>query len=141
MKSHRRTHIDKKLLIRLRMFAFIFLVMAGVGVYNVLVGNVRLVLALSALGGGILVGLIVGRANRIIWHEEDGKAIAKMDAFGIMILVAYIVFAIFRKQIFGHWLAGHELSGFIIWFSSGIMLGRLLTLRKMVIKVLRGQGL
>ena len=141
MKSQRRRHIDKKLLIKLRMFALIFLIMAGIGVYNVAEGNIRLILALSALGGGILIGLLVGRANNIIWHEEDEKAISKMDLFGIIILVAYILFAIFRKKIFSHWLAGHELSGFIIWFSSGIMLGRLLTLRTMVIKVLRGQGL
>jgi hypothetical protein len=141
MRSQRRKYVDKKLLTKLRLFAFIFLIMASIGVYNVVEGNLSLLLALLALGGGILIGLLVGRANNIIWHEEDGKAIARMDAFGIFILVAYILFAIFRNKIFGHWLAGHELSSFIIWFSSGIMLGRLLTLRTMLIKVLRDQGL
>jgi hypothetical protein len=64
-----------------------------------------------------------------------------MDKFGVIILVGYIVFAVFRKKLFGHWLTGNQLSAFIIFLSAGIMLGRLLTLRGRLYKVLKGQGL
>ena len=141
MKSQRKKYIDKKLLFKLRLFAIIFLIMACIGVYDIMEEYIGIFLALSALALGILIGLLVGRANNILWHHEDEKAISKMDTFGICVLIAYTLLAIFRKKIFGHWLGGNELSGFIIWFSSGVMLGRLLTMRRMVIKVLKGQGL
>lgn len=64
-----------------------------------------------------------------------------MDVLGIVILVGYILFAIFKKWIFGHWMEGAKLAGFTIWLSAGIMSGRLLSMRLMVINVLTGKGL
>jgi F0F1-type ATP synthase membrane subunit c/vacuolar-type H+-ATPase subunit K len=140
MRSQRRKFVDKKLIIRLRLFAIIFLLMTGVGIYDVVMGNLPLLVAIAALGSGIGIGLIVGRAMNVVWHEETNKAITKMDKFGVIILVCYIVFAVFRKKLFAHWLAGHQLSAFIIFLSAGIMLGRLITIRGRLFKVLKGQG-
>lgn len=115
--------------------------MVGIGVYDTIRGDLSLGLTLAALLGGLTLGLLVGRASSVVWNEETGKAITKMDVFGGVILVAYIVFAIFRKNIVGHWLTGHALSAFIMWLSGSIMLGRLFTLRASILKVLRDQGL
>ena len=140
-RAHRRKFVDKKLLMRLRIFAVIFLIMAGIGLYDTIRGDLPAWLALASLLGGFGLGLLVGRAYNVVWHEKAGKAVSKMDVFGGLILVAYIVFAIFRKDIVGHWLAGHALSAFVIWLSGGIMLGRLVTLRGRILKVLKSQGL
>ena len=80
---------------------------------------------------------MVGRAFNVVWHEETSKAISRIDLFGGVILGAYILFALFRRWLFEHWLHGHQLSAFVICFSSGIMLGRLITLRSRIIKVLK----
>lgn len=140
-KPHRRQFVDKKLRVRLWIFAVIFVIMAGIGIYDTIRGDLAPWLALASLLGGFLLGLLVGRAYNVVWHEGAGKAISKMDLFGGLILGAYIIFAIFRKNIVGHWLAGHALSAFVIWLSGGIMLGRLVTLRGRIIKVLKSQGL
>ena len=140
-KARRRQFVDKKLRIRLWIFGVIFLIMTGIGVYDIIRGDLPPWLGGASLLGGFLLGLLVGRAHNVVWHEEAGKAISKMDLFGGLILGAYIVFAIFRKNIIGHWLAGHALSAFVIWLSAGIMLGRLVTLRGLIHKVLQSQGL
>jgi hypothetical protein len=141
MKTQRKKFVDKKLIFRLRLFAIIFLIMTGIGIYDVVIGNLHVIVAFAALAGGIGIGLLVGRAMNVVWHEETNKAVTKMDKFGIIILVSYIVFALFRKKLFAHWLTGHQLSAFIIFLSAGIMLGRLITLRGRLYKVLKGQGL
>ncbi|MDB5202720.1 MAG: hypothetical protein JWQ27_2129 [Ferruginibacter sp.] len=137
----RKKFVEKKLLTRVRLFAIISLLMIAIGIYNVTVGYVSPLLAIAAFGAGIMLGLLVGRASNVVWHEETGKAISKMDRFGVIVLVCYIVFAIFRKWIFQHWLTGHQLSAFIICFSAGIMLGRFLTLRSRILKLLNEKGL
>ena len=141
MKLQRKKHLDKLVLTRFRMFTLACTGMATLGIYHFIEGHISLILACLALGAGILIGFLVGRTNNIIWQEEDKKVFAKFDVFGIIIMASYILFVIVRRKILGHWLAGDELSGFIMFLCSGIMLGRLLTLRKMVLKVLIGQGL
>ena len=72
--------------------------MTGIGIYDVALGNLQLIYALAALAGGIALGLLVGRAMNVVWHEETNKAITKMDKFGIIILLCYIVFHISQKD-------------------------------------------
>ena len=60
MKSERRQFVDKKLVIKLRLFAIIFLVMAGIGIYDIPIGNLRIMLALAALACSIAVGWLLG---------------------------------------------------------------------------------
>lgn len=139
MKSD-KLPVDKKLLLRLRMFAVIFLVVLAIGIYDVVVGNLHILLALAACTGGLLIGLVVGRVYNVSWNEDAGKVMGKMDALGVAILIAYVAFAFFRKEILAHWLTGHQLSGFIIWLYTGLISGRFITLRRMVIKVLKGRG-
>jgi hypothetical protein len=141
MKTQRKKFVDKKLIFRLRLFAIIFLIMTAIGIYDVVIGNLYVIVAFAALAGGIGIGLLVGRAMNVVWHEETNKAITKMDKFGVIILVSYVVFALFRKKLFAHWLTGHQLSAFVIFLSAGIMLGRLITLRGRLYRVLKGQGL
>lgn len=141
MKSERKKYVDKKLITRLRLFALIFLIMCAVGIYDTVIGVIAPGIALAAIAGGVGLGLLIGRIYNVVWHEETGTAISKMDVFGVIILLAYILFAIFRKKLFGHWFAGHQLSAFIMCISAGVMLGRLLTLRTMIINVLKSQRL
>lgn len=137
MRAQRKQYIDKKLIRRLRILALIFLILLGIGLYDIALGYLPVLLALAALVGGVGLGLLVGRAFNVVWHEETSKAISRIDLFGGVILGAYILFALFRRWLFEHWLHGHQLSAFVICFSSGIMLGRLITLRSRIIRVLK----
>lgn len=141
MRSARKGYLDKLVLTRFRMFTLACAGMATLGMYLLIEGHIHLIYACLAFCGGILLGSLVGRTNNIVWQEEDKKVYAKFDVIGVIIMASYILFIFVRRKFLGIWLQGDELSGFILFLCSGVMLGRLLTLRKMVLKVLTKQGL
>lgn len=122
------------------MFLTLFSVMLIIGIYDVVNFYITLPKALFAFLTGVLLGIIVGSASKIVWHEEASKVMIKMDIFSGVILGLYIIFAIFKRTIFHYWFSGNELSAFVISLSAGIMLGRFLSVRKQVIMVLKKQN-
>ncbi|WP_026463834.1 DUF1453 family protein [Adhaeribacter aquaticus] len=137
----RKRYLDRLVLARFRMFTLACTGMTTLGIYYFIEGHITFMQAFLALGAGLIIGFLVGRTNNIKWQEKDKKVFAKFDVFGLIIMASYLLFVMVRRKILGQWLAGDELSGFILFLCSGIMLGRLVTLRKMVLKVLIEQGL
>lgn len=138
---HHSKHVDKKLLFRLKIFAVVFVVMMGIILYDIFQNTITVPIAMGGIGIGILVGLISGRMFNIRWHEEKSQVISHVDELGVVIIILYIAFAVFRKQIFGHWLHGPLLTAFSFSFFAGTMVGRILTTGLSVRKVLHEQGL
>lgn len=131
-----KTHVDRKLLIRLRMFAVIIAVLLGIVLYNVITGALALSLAGLGLAIGLAVGFVAGRMFKIFWHPEAQKVVSRLDKIGAIFLVFYIIVEIGRKKFFGHWLAGAQLNAFSLAFLGGALLGRLLVMARGVKKVL-----
>lgn len=119
-----REHIDRKLLIRLRIYSLIFLAMLGVVVWDVARTNIGILLALLGLIVGMLLGSLASRMYRLSWDETSSKVIARIDWLGFVILVLYIAFAVFRNRLFGYWLQGAALGAFSFSVIAGLMLGR-----------------
>jgi hypothetical protein len=63
-----------------------------------------------------------------------------MDAICILILIAYLFFAISRRWIFSHWLEGHALSAFVLSISCGAIISRLWFVRKKIRNTLKKAG-
>lgn len=90
---------------------------------------------------GMVIGLLVARRmHNISWNAETSKAVTKMDHLGIIILVAYLLFALSRRWIFSHWLQGYALSVFSLSTAAGGMLGRLWTTRQKIRQILKQEG-
>jgi hypothetical protein len=137
-RSIRRKYIHRKLLLRLRMFALLFIGLCGAITYQLWAGG-HLLPALAAGGVGLLIGLLMGYLSKVYWHEEATQVVAKMDKLGGVVLAAYVVVALSRRWVLGHWFTGHELTAVTLAFTAGVMLGRLLATRRAVIRVLRSQ--
>ena len=143
IKSGLKKHIDKidkKLIRRIRMFAVILFVMAGALVYEILTSHINLLWVLLGLILGFIIGSIVGRMFSIEWHEEEKKVIGRLDVVGIVVLIIYIAVSITRHWVFAHWFVGAILTAFTLSFVAGVMLGRLLSLRFNIKRVLIEQG-
>jgi hypothetical protein len=143
IKSSLKEHvdkIDKKLVRRIRMLVIILLVMVGVLVYEILTSHINLFWVLLGIVSGLIVGLIVGRMFSIRWHEENEKVIGKLDVIGGIVLIIYLAVSIVRNWIFAHWFVGAILTTFTISFVTGVMLGRILSLRFNIKRVLIEQG-
>ncbi|MEO6327889.1 MAG: hypothetical protein ABIO55_03115 [Ginsengibacter sp.] len=133
--------VHKKLLFRLRRLAVIFLIITGVLIYELSHDYIAGYMAAAGFILGFLIGLLVShRMHNISWDSETTKAVSKMDKVGIIILVVYILFAMGRKWIFGHWLEGYALTAFTLSVSAGGMLGRLWNTRQKVREILKKEG-
>ncbi len=80
------------------------------------------------------------KMHNISWDAEMNRAVTRMDRFGIIILVVYLIFSISRRWIFGHWLQGYGLTAFSLSVGAGGMLGRLYTTRQKIRQVLKEEG-
>lgn len=102
---------DKSLLFRLRLFLVISLVLLGIIIYDLILREINLPLAVIGIGIGIAVGLVAGRMFKIHWHEEKQKIASRLDILGIAILILYIGFEIVRERLFSNWVNGSVLTG------------------------------
>ena len=133
--------VHRKLLFRLRRLAIIFLIITGVVIYEVSKNYIAGILPIDGFLLGMIIGLLVARRmHNITWDTETRKTVTKMDRFGIIILVLYLLFAISRRWIFSHWLQGYALSAFSLSVAAGGMLGRLWTTRQKIRQILKQEG-
>jgi hypothetical protein len=88
---------------------------------------------------GFMLGIIFTRRKKIFWEEETSLVIARMDRIGIILLIVYIAYIIFRHQWLPYWFNGHELSAFSFALTAGTMTGRVLSMRTQIRQVLKQQ--
>jgi hypothetical protein len=138
-RSVRRKYIHRKLLLRLRMFALVFTGLCGAVAYQLLAGA-QLLPTLAAGGVGLLAGMLMGHLSKVYWHEAATQVVAKMDKLGGVVLATYLVVALSRRWVLGHWFTGHALTAVTLAFTAGVMLGRLLATRRAVVLVLQSQN-
>lgn len=133
-------HIDKKLIRRLRILVFILIVMTGVLIYEVYISHINPILLITGIILGVGIGFIAGRMFSIEWHVEDRKVIGRLDRIGVVVLVLYIALSLSRHFIFEYWLKGAILTAFTFSFIEGAMLGRIISMRLNIKRVLTEQG-
>ena len=134
-------HLDKKLRFRLRIYFVISVIMIGVVMFEVLSEKVSLSLALIGLMLGVFVGVIAARMFLLSWHKDAKKVISRLDFVGGAILVIYIIIAIFRGRIIGHFVQGSYVTGTSISVVTGIMIGRVFGTGNKIVSILKEQNL
>jgi hypothetical protein len=133
--------VQRKLVFRLRRFALVLIILAGVICYDIFISVIDPLLVLLGLIPGFAIGTFTGRYANVHWHEETRKVIAKLDRAGIIVLILSIGFSLSRRWIFGHWIHGAALPAFSASVAAGVLTGRLLAIRKQVKEILRDKGL
>ena len=131
-----REHVDRRLRRRLQIFIGIIVVILGVVGYRIYMGDISLVLVGGGLVLGCGVGVVAGRMLKITWNAETSKVVSRLDRMGAMLLVLYVGVEMGRTWLFGYWLQGAQLSAFGLVFVAGLLLGRFLTMRQNIMKVL-----
>ncbi len=133
--------VHRKLLFRLRRLALLFILIVAIVVDEVLLNYISWYMAAGGFLLGLILGVVVGRhMHQISWDAETSKAITRMDSFGIILLLAYLIFSILRRWIFSHWLQGYTLTAFSLSIGAGGMLGRLFVTRKKIRQILKDAG-
>lgn len=134
-----RKHVHSKLLIQLRIFAAVSIVMFGIVLYDIWEKILSLNLAVLGIAIGFIAGFIVGKLYKVIWHEDSQKIVNRMDKFGILVIVLYIGFSIFRGQIFGQFIHGPALTAVTFASVGGVMIGRFTAITGNIYSILKQQ--
>lgn len=135
--KHARQFVERKLAIRLRIFFVVFLLLLGTIVYEIADGYISFMKAFAAFFFGMIIGALFTRRKKIFWEEETSLVIARMDRIGIVLLVIYIPYIIFRHQWLTHWFYGHELTALSFALAAGTMAGRVMGMRTRIRRVLK----
>lgn len=138
LRSH--THLlDKRLTFRLRLYFVIAVILLLLFAYNVVMGNLRFDLGLLALGIGILLGIIASRIFHTSWSHGGQKVVSRLDRYGAVILILYIIFSLLRQKIVGYVTHGFEVGSISFAILAGVMFGRVIGMRGKIIEVLKKQ--
>jgi len=133
-------NVAPKLRKRLWMFLVIAVVILGFIVNDVITGTLSWWLAILGVALGTAVGIALGRMVTIRWHETDEHAISQLDTIGYVAIGLYLLFALTREWLFGHWLQGPALTAFTLSVLSGALFGRLLGMLVNIRRLLEGRG-
>ena len=136
-----RAYLDKPLMNRIRLFVVIFILMVGLITYDVYYGTIGPVLALAGFGIGLGIGFAISRIFHIHWKVSHAKIAFRIDRMGTVILVIYSVFTILRNQIFEQFVNRPQIWAFVFAFLAGVFLGRLLSMRASIKKILIENGI
>jgi len=134
-------HLHRRILMQVIMFPVISLILLCIIGVDVFDHKIGIGLALLGILIGLAVGFMAGRIFAMHWHPETEKVIMRMDKMGFILIIAYILFRSFSKQIFGEWIHGEALTIFTLAMLGGIMVGRLLSMGRNITKILREQNI
>jgi hypothetical protein len=129
--------IDKRLISRLRIYLIVMLVMLVVIVIEVLRGAFSIQWALLGIIIGILIGVVVARMYSLSWDEETNIVVGEIDRIGAVILVVYLIFIFTKSYFLGYAVQGANLFAIILGITTGTMLGRVLSTRQNINRILQ----
>lgn len=130
--------VDRAIRVRVRVYALIFLVMAVVVVVDtVVVGRRAILPVLACLAGGVAVGAVASRMFALSWDSVSGTVVGRLDAVGVVILVAYLAFTLLRGRLLGLWFDGPVLGVAGLAALTGVVFGQVVGTGRGVRRVLR----
>jgi hypothetical protein len=133
--------IHKRIITRLWLYFGISAVLLGVVIYNILKNHIGLGLPLVGLVAGVTMGIVFSRINKLSWDQGAAQVISRMDTFGIVLLVVYIVFEVFREHLVGYFVHGPSLFAVSFAVLAGVMYGRVLGMRGRIRQIFRDQNI
>jgi hypothetical protein len=132
-------HIDKRLRFRLRLYFLIAFVLVAIFLFNIFRGQLVASYGILGMVAGIIVGIFSSRMYHISWNKDSEKVVGKLDLYGIIVLILYVLFEIFRDNIVTYITHGFEVGTIGFAVLAGIMIGRVMGTRGKITQVLKEQ--
>lgn len=106
------------------MYLVISVILVMIVLYEMLSMKVSLMLASAGLAIGLIIGLVAARMFRLSWDKDARQVISRLDMFGVIILVLYLLISIFRNTILSEFVEKTYITGTSISIVTGVMIGR-----------------
>jgi hypothetical protein len=134
-------YVQRKLIFRLQRLAIIFTIIFSILIVELSLKRIPFYIALAGFLAGAAIGMLISRRmHTITWDEETSKAVTRMDTVGIILLILYLLFVIFRHWIFAFWIDAYVLTPLSLSIAAGGMLGRLYFTRRKIRRLLNDAG-
>ena len=136
-QEHLDTHVHSRLRTRIRIYLGISALIIIVIAYRIFTYGGGVIYPILALAIGLAVGTLVSRMFNVSWDKNAEKVVSSMDIYGILLLVAYIIFEIFGERLIRQHFQGAEVLTVILSLAGGAVLGRGLGMSRKMFSVLR----
>lgn len=130
-----RHNVNRKIKIKLWIYFLVFIISLMMSMFHFVKGNISFYFPLGGFISGFLIGHVVSRMNKVMWDEDSEMIDLKLDKLGIVILLVYLTFVIFKNTLIEDIVHLHHISSISLAVLSGTMLGHAVALRKMVLKI------
>ncbi len=130
--EHIQKHVTPGLQIRLAIYFIIAIVMIGIAAYTIAKDEIRVFFPIIGMFVGIAIGAAVTRINKISWDHGAKRVITELDAFGVCILIVYIIFEIYRQTIVAYFVHGPSVISTSFALLAGVMAGRILGIQRKI---------
>jgi len=125
-------HLDGRLIWRLRVFCVIFPVKLELIVLEVVDDQIEVGLVFGGIVIGVILGMVMSHIYHLSWDDQTSRVVAQINWIGGIFLALYIVLLIGR-----YWIGTPTVVTFGLCISAGFMLGRLVGVRRGVLKIVQ----
>jgi uncharacterized membrane protein YraQ (UPF0718 family) len=136
-QKHLDQHVHKRLRTRVRMYLGISAVIILAIIYRVIVHGGGVLYPLIALIIGIVIGIFLSRMFKVSWDTNAEKVVSRIDIYGTILLIVYIIVEISGEDLIRHWFSGPEVLTIILAVAGGAVLGRGIGIGRKMLQVLR----
>jgi len=136
-REHLDAHIDRRLRMRVRLYLGISILIIAAIIYRVAVHGGGVLYPLIALVVGICVGSLLARMYLVSWDKNAAKVVSRIDTYGVVLLVVYVIFEISGEHLIGKWFSGPEILTLVLALAGGAVLGRGIGIGRKMVQVLR----
>ncbi len=105
--------------------------------YRVVVHGGGVTYPVVAFAIGLGVGALLSRMFTVSWDKDAEKVVSRMDIYGTILLIVYIIFELFGEHLIEQWFSGPEVLTVILSLAGGAVLGRGLGMSRKMLQVLR----
>jgi cytochrome c oxidase subunit IV len=139
--KHIKTHASKRLRINLRILFVVFIILLVVTLYELFVSRALFSQVVIALIIGLTAGVISSRMYKISWDKNTAKVVGRIDIYGVIILVLFVVFELNRNWIANLFSGGETLGSISFVLITTALLGRILGTSRKIIQVLSNENI
>lgn len=145
MSSHKerkhqiKNNASKKLLVNLRILAVVYVILFIVMLYSAINSHAVLWQILLGLAIGVIAGVISSRMYKITWDENEAEVIGKIDIYGAVILILFILFEVNRNSIAMLFASGESFGSVGLTLITGALFGRIFGTSRKILSIVRTQ--
>lgn len=136
---HIKTHASNRLRLNLRILSVVYIVLLCITLYELFVSRTLFSQVLIALIIGLAAGFVSSRMYKISWNKDEAKVVGRIDIYGVVVLVLFVVFELNRDHIASLFSGSETLGSISLVLITAALLGRIIGTAKRILRVLKDE--